>query len=184
MDQLDYAQPDFYHFSEDSIILARYVANILAKENKMIHLLDVCAGSGVVGLEISSRVKNISKITYIEIQPEFEIYLQKNNQNFLKDKIHYDIRINDFRDIERIESVQVIVSNPPYYFDTASRSSPNMKKARARNLSLHEFEDLISFFKSFNCPAFFTGPKEWERLMDKYRFKIAEKYQKINIYTF
>lgn len=184
MDQLDYAQPDFYHFSEDSILLAKYVTSLFAHNNEMIHLLDICAGSGVVALEIASKVKNISKVTYIEIQPEFEVYLQKNNQTFLKETIAYDILIKDFRDVERIESVQVIVSNPPYYFDTASRSSPNMKKARARNLSLQEFEDLISFFKSFNCPAFFTGPKEWERLMDKYHFKIAEKYQKINIYTF
>ena len=62
----NYHQPQFYRFSEDSIILARkgyeLLTNALKEKYEDIVLVDAFSGVGVVGLEFLILLENIEKL--------------------------------------------------------------------------------------------------------------------------
>ena len=56
-----YSQPKFYHFSEDSIVLAKKGYEVFKKKirggRKDLVLVDAFSGCGVVGLEVFTSFK-------------------------------------------------------------------------------------------------------------------------------
>ena len=65
-----YAQPGEYHFSMDSIHLAESVAKHLQSREDLasLRVLDLCAGCGVIGIELSWYLPLLKKIDFVEIQ--------------------------------------------------------------------------------------------------------------------
>ncbi|MGL6035003.1 MAG: hypothetical protein ACRC0N_08060, partial [Acinetobacter johnsonii] len=57
----NYKQPDEYRFSLDSIHLARFVASQLASHSELgsLRVLDLCAGCGVIGIELSWHLRAV-----------------------------------------------------------------------------------------------------------------------------
>ena len=90
---MDYNQPGFYHFSDDSIALVKAIEKneIQIKESK-VSLLDLCAGCGVISIEASLSLKEIKDIVFVEIQEEYNSFIQENMKKFLKDKVNYQIK--------------------------------------------------------------------------------------------
>ena len=76
---LDYKQPDFYHFSEDSTRLVAIATEHVPNAHRT---LDLCAGSGIIGIEYALR-NTVSEIHFSELQKEFRDSLSFN-QKFLK----------------------------------------------------------------------------------------------------
>ena len=66
----NYKQPAQYRFSLDSIHLAKFVATQLKSHSNLgtIRVLDLCAGCGVVGFELSWHLPAIRQIDFIEVQ--------------------------------------------------------------------------------------------------------------------
>ncbi|HAU1291084.1 TPA: SAM-dependent methyltransferase, partial [Legionella pneumophila] len=66
----NYKQPDEYHFSLDSIHLAKFVAKQLKPYRDLgsLRVLDLCAGCGIIGIELSWHLQAIRQIDFIEIQ--------------------------------------------------------------------------------------------------------------------
>ena len=106
-----YQDENLYKFTSDSIKLAKFCK---VKHND--NVLDMCAGSGVVGLYLYSLV-NCNKIYFNEIQPQMCELIKKNiklNKINSKTKILCknlsDLTCNDFE-----KPLDVVVCNPPYF---------------------------------------------------------------------
>lgn len=79
----NYKQPDEYHFSLDSIHLAKFVAKQLKPYRDLgsLRVLDLCAGCGVIGIELSWHLQAIRQIDFIEIQDIYTEYFYQNISN-------------------------------------------------------------------------------------------------------
>jgi tRNA1(Val) A37 N6-methylase TrmN6 len=120
---LDYNQPDFYHFSEDSTFLANIAARDIKKHDRV---LDLCAGCGVVGIEFWKQRPSTSHLTFLEKQIEFKESLELNIQH-VKD-IEVSCIYESFSNVVIREKFDLIMCNPPYFAIEASRASGNMNK--------------------------------------------------------
>lgn len=123
MREIDYKQPSFYHFSEDSIHLARISA---LHSTEMKQIFDLGAGSGVVGLEyLKKSSQKKTHIFFIEKQTEFLELLQFNIDHFLTSSNRADICHREFSDID-ISKPSLLLSNPPFYLESEGRH-PDLK---------------------------------------------------------
>jgi len=72
----EYSQPDEYHFSHDSVFLARRVFEFLRDKNiDPKTALDLCAGSGVIGLDLMFHLRSGGKqrpqvFDFLEVQEQ------------------------------------------------------------------------------------------------------------------
>jgi len=129
----DYNQPDFYHFSDDSVWLAKVVAQQLKSEATLgMKVLDLCAGCGVIGMEILLALDRSLSLDFIEIQRSFLKHFDVNAKHLgrLGTKINF---INqDFRKLHKNdkfkEAYDLVVSNPPYFEVGNNRLGPSDAK--------------------------------------------------------
>ncbi len=133
----DYSQPDFYHFSEDSIRLAELVVNSIDQNGAHLKALDLCAGCGVIGIEIMNARKNIS-FDFCELQKEFKPHLEKNLTSI---NFNGKILISDYQDL--VGKYDLIVCNPPYFDPNKSRMSSDRNKRLCRSFIQGSLESLI-----------------------------------------
>lgn len=96
----------------DTEILVEEIINICEKNvNKEYHILDLCAGSGAIGIALAKYIKNC-KIIGADIQNGTISVARKNaTNNEVEDKISF-INSNMFENIDG--KFDIIVSNPPY----------------------------------------------------------------------
>lgn len=182
---MNYSQPTFYRFNEDSIILSKEVVPFVKDGN---FVVDLCCGSGVVGIEMMILSKNDNvELLFIEKQIDFERHLKTNIECFLPQKIKASIAINSFENICLLHKADLIISNPPYYFKEDGKVSPDMKRANARSWDYKDFERFLNFFEEHLKPfgkGFFVGPHQLEKLSREYKFEVYKRYKNFNIYLF
>ncbi|MBQ7798099.1 MAG: methyltransferase [Clostridia bacterium] len=106
-----YQDEDLYKFTSDSIKLAKF-CKIKASDN----VLDMCAGSGVVGLYAYSLTQ-CNKIYFNDIQPQMCELIDKNialnnlnNKSMVLCKDLSELTLDDFD-----KRLDVVVCNPPYF---------------------------------------------------------------------
>ena len=139
---LNYSQPDSYHFSEDSILLAKHVShNIKIHAHKV---LDLGAGCGVVGIEYSKIAKNPPvEITFVEKQEVFREHLE-SNLKLLPEEIVSRVFLQDIKKFNASE-FDLIISNPPYYNSQKGRLSENKIQNNCRFTTMLSPYELCSF---------------------------------------
>lgn len=145
----DYLQPDFYRFNQDSLQLVNWIATKLQTASD---ILDLGAGSGVIGIELANRLRPQS-LTMVELQPEFMPYLQSNSQD--QKKGHYDIGIvnSSFGEFKTAKTFDLIVSNPPYYLPGNGEASQDVRKGKARSFLVDGWPVLLRRIKELLTPA-------------------------------
>ncbi len=125
-----------YRFSIDSPLLA----NFSYEDRKNLTYLDIGTGVGVIPiiLEFYDRKKNqIDKIYGVELQKElFELAQRSIDLNNSKNIELINTNIKDIDKYLKPNSIDVVVSNPPYYKIGNGRVSPNTQKSIAK----HELE--------------------------------------------
>lgn len=141
-----YAQPDQYHFCLDSIIFPKYIASCF--RNLAIptgfRTLDVGAGCGVLGLELNALMPAIETIDFIEVQEDFRPYFEANHRMAGADKKFQFIHANYTSLLEsKGEEYDLVISNPPYFFEDEGTPSHNNLKNRCRFFLDATFEELI-----------------------------------------
>lgn len=184
----DYIQPDFYHFSQDSIILAQYAFDNIESDYPL-DILDLCSGCGVVGIELYTKLKEVKSFEFCELQGEY-IPFFNTNLNFLnniqKEKVKF--KNTNFLEYKKSDSkFDLIVANPPYFDEHNHRASPNKNKNLCRlfvNTTLWELvETIMHVLKSTGKAHFLIrldehhGNKTWLSLVNKFESKYSDFYE-------
>lgn len=138
----DYLQPDFYRFNQDSVQLVHWIRTSITNAESII---DLGAGCGVIGIELS-RILKPNKLTFLELQKEFEPYLTHNAQEFLPQGLKYEIVINSFSRFVTSEKYDLIVCNPPYYLPGHGETAKNKNRAIARSFITDSWKILMKTF--------------------------------------
>lgn len=160
-----YAQPEDYRFSHDSVFMARRVYEDLVTLNMQPKTaLDLCAGCGIIGLDLLFHLKNytekIESFDFLEVQNEYGSFFQKNCQtlksefadfktelNFLN--LNYESVLNE----ERFKAAyDLIVCNPPYFLPTQGKLSDNQFKNRCRFFIDSNLKSLVQFIEYSLAP--------------------------------
>jgi tRNA1(Val) A37 N6-methylase TrmN6 len=95
-------------------------------------MLDVGAGSGVVGLLVARDNPRV-ELHAVEKQDVFTFLAQKNAEI---NKIAYTLQQTEFQNYKDEQGFDYIVSNPPFYHEGASRSSDEMLHTARYNVHL------------------------------------------------
>ena len=117
---------DLYCFTSDAVLLCNFV-----KAKKSDTIVDLCSGSGVVGILAQAKT-GAKKLIMIELQKELVAMCQKsleyNNLNNAK-VFCCDIENapNVIKEELGIEQVEVVCANPPYYLTSQKKVSGNEK---------------------------------------------------------
>lgn len=145
-----YSQPEEYHFSHDSVFLARRAFEILHQQGFAgKQALDLCAGCGVVGLDFlfhcqSEDIKIIESFDFLEVQ---DVYLPHFAENLkradLKD-VTARFVLGSYADLKNQEpKYDLILSNPPYFRIGQGKMSPSDFKNRCRFFIDSDFKTLL-----------------------------------------
>lgn len=134
-----YQDECLYKFTSDSIKLAKF-----CKIKPTDSVLDMCAGSGVIGLYAYS-VNKFNKIYFNEIQDRLCELIDKNIKiNKLENKAKVlckdlkQLTLNDFD-----EKLDIILCNPPY-FKASSKVNNDISKAMCRHEIATNLVEIIS----------------------------------------
>lgn len=147
----NYAQPEEYRFSHDSVFLARKVFELHPGELQDVTALDLCAGCGIVGLDFLYHCKSAGKLMptrfdFLEVQDIYHEYFQQNLTNF-GSKLPPVNFLNQNYDVLKSESnksqYDLILSNPPYFRVNQGILSPSEFKNRCRFFIDSDFKNLI-----------------------------------------
>ncbi len=174
-----YKQPSEYQFSLDSIELARYVAKHFAMhaDPAALRVLDLCAGCGVIGIELSWFRRELRQIDFIEVQDIYTPYFQENKAIVNRPELKLDWHILNYDALLEKNwegQFNLIVSNPPYFQPDQGMLSPSAFKSRCRFFLDSTFEKYIlalanslackgeAYFllrplKQHNCDLFFAA---------------------------
>jgi len=117
-----------YCYNSDSIFLYGFISRF----NPRGRMLDVGAGSGIVGLLVARDHPNVA-LEAVEPQREFIALATKNAE---VNQITYKMHEGSFLDLHDDQGFDYIVSNPPFYHEGASRSDNTMIATARSNVSL------------------------------------------------
>lgn len=158
-----YQQPDEYRFSLDSIQLAEFVSKQLQSHTNLrsMRVLDLCAGCGVIGLQLSWHLRELNQIAFVEIQDIYSSYFHQNvtivNRPELTLRWHL-LNYDALLDTSWENKYDLIISNPPYFLPEHGMLSPSEFKNRCRfylDSSFKNFILAIANSLSHNGKAYF-----------------------------
>lgn len=185
-----YSQPSDYHFSHDSVFLAREIferhGDQLALEDMQV--LDLCAGCGIVGMDLMfHQLKEKSfcgEVDFLEVQEIYQEHFLKNKeilQSHFKDQ---PVTLNwvqkSYAAIENGKKYDLIISNPPYFVVGQGMLSPNEFKNRCRFFVDSDWQTMIHFMQSSlkpNGQAYFLVREELKATIEKQFSEITFPFQ-------
>ena len=135
----NYSQPAFYRFNEDSINLVKWIQATGIKADR---ILDLGAGSGVIGIELALLL-NPQELTFVEVQKEFQAHLETNCRCFLSNSMPHSIIIKSFLDFKSDQKFDLIVCNPPYYLPGNGELPQDPNRAIARTFLIDSWPILL-----------------------------------------
>lgn len=150
-----YSQPSDYRFSHDSIELAqRVAAEIQQGSLTELRVLDLCAGCGVVGLELARLTTRPLAIDFIEVQNCYQSHFDRNVEwikssasNRLEKRAlqtrWMEMNYAAMPDDEFAAQYDVVVANPPYFDRERGKLPPSDFKARCRFFIDSDFATLL-----------------------------------------
>ena len=128
------------------------VTDLAIKAAKMqqgsVRVLDLCTGSGCIGLAVASNVKN-AKVTLADVSTEALSIAKKNTA---KQKLSANVTCLQVDALKKPESFlgkfDVIVSNPPYITTQEMLALPESVKDYEPHLALYGGDDGLCFYRA------------------------------------
>lgn len=176
----------YFKFGVDTVALAKFAASYKTNSN----IVDICSGTGAVGLIYSRLIeqkvskhkayRKIQKLFFIEKQDYFADLNKRNIKinnfdfnNYLV--LNFDINNKDIINIIPLNSVDIILCNPPYHSFKNTVKSSSGKKAIAKFEEKDFLNDLFSLAnKILKSKGEFYMVHRPERLVDL--FNISRNY--------
>lgn len=164
---------DGFCFGIDSVLLSDFAKEIPSRSA----VLDLGTGTGILGILLCAKTK-LSKIYGIEIQKDMCDMAQRSIKlNGLEDRFSIiNDNIQNLTSVFEAQSIDAIISNPPYKKDRSGIQNESQKKLIARHEITASLEDFISIssklLKSNGNLYMVHRP---ERLVDL--FYLLRKYQ-------
>ena len=111
-------------------------------------ILDLCTGSGCIGLAVASRIKD-AKVTLADISREALAVAKKNiSKNSLSARVSA-VQVNALTDAPAfLGQFDMIISNPPYITTQEMLELPESVKGFEPHLALHGGKDGLEFYRS------------------------------------
>lgn len=151
-------------FGIDSVLLSDYAKNI--KKDAIV--VDIGTGTGIIGLLLCKKAK-LKKIYGVEIQEDVAKMAERSVQlNSLEDKFEIiNIDINNISDKLDNNSIDAIVTNPPYKKKNTGLLNEEEKKLISRHEIKCTLEDIVkTSYKLLKSKGEFYMVHRAERLVD------------------
>lgn len=181
-----YSQPEEYHFSHDSVFLAREVferlQELLSQDD--VQILDLCAGCGIVGLDLAFHLlkeKSFKgQIEFLEVQDVYTEYFKKNRLTlqslFSVKDAQLNWQIKNYAEAHVNSKYDLIISNPPYFETGKGLLSPSEFKNRCRFFVDSDWQTMVQFIQRSLKP---TG-KAYFLVREDLKNEIAKQYAEIS----
>ncbi len=150
----EYSQPDEYHFSHDSVFLARRVFEFLRDKNiDPKTALDLCAGSGVIGLDLMFHLRTAGKnrpqvFDFLDVQDQYRNHFEENVRRLgtVQTKLQFiNCNYADENIGKLADTYDLIVCNPPYFSMDQGKLPVSNLKLRSRFFVDSDLESLFAF---------------------------------------
>lgn len=157
-----YSQPEDYHFSHDSVFLARRVFEFLQKHSMTpISILDLCAGCGVIGLDLLFHLRANqclvpSFFDFIDVQASYAVHFEENLRRLGSIQTQCRFINRNYSDQSAGEpevKYDLIVCNPPYFSKDQGKWPASDLKLRSRFFVDSDLPNLIQFLFQKLAPA-------------------------------
>lgn len=167
---------------ETEMLVEKVIEKVKTIQNKKINILDLCCGSGNIGLTLKNKFQNLS-IDLSDISKE-ALEVAKINMK----KFNLDVNIMESDLFEKLDNkYDIIVSNPPYLAEDEASYQTDMYEP---NIALYTrdgteiFDKILKNISNYLKPKFLIfleigqgHYKEIEKIINKYL-----KNVKINLY--
>lgn len=130
---------NFYTFTSDSIRLAHAV-----DKSEIDTLIDLCSGSGVVGLEVAGKVK-VHNLYLVELQRELA-EASRDSSRYNKSNSNIQVLNTDVKNLKNLLNqgmADVITCNPPYFKVGSGDVPSSPSRAMARHEITLNIKDII-----------------------------------------
>ena len=186
--------PDVLIPRDDTCAVAELAINRSLFLEKDPRILDLCCGSGCIGLAVASRVKD-ARVTLADISKEALAVAKKNiAQNKLGGRMsifQVDARKNAPNFLGKFD---MIVSNPPYITGEEMKQLPRSVDAFEPHLALYGGEDGLDFYRAIlanftpalkpgGCVCFEFGMGQGDavcRLLEENDYTVLERKRDYN----
>lgn len=157
-----YSQPEAYHFSHDSVFLAREVFERCASRiSPTDHILDLCAGCGVVGMDFLFHCRAALGITpaacdFVEVQSEYTNHLRQNGMRLGAQGCVLRFLLKNYSTLlvpEFGQKYDLVMCNPPYFRVGQGKMSDSEFKNRCRFFMDSDFATLIKVIQHVLKPS-------------------------------
>lgn len=175
-----YSQPEAYHFSHDSVFLAREIFEKHQYEikNPDYKMLDLCAGCGIVGMDLLFHQLKESEfsgeIDFLEIQSIYKSHFEENQKSLQKCFPSHNLKLNwiqkNYAEIKEFKKYDLILSNPPYFLKGNGMLSDNEFKNRCRFFLDSGWVEMLIFMKNSlkeNGKSYFLVREELKKIIEK-----------------
>lgn len=138
----NYLQPPQYHFSQDSVLLANYLAN-LARQQNFKNICEIGSGCGVISIEFIIKSDIRAHFDLIEVQDAFTVPLKSNLfQLSQMNESTVNIIHKNFSEYTPSKKIDLFYFNPPFSFIGEGRRSKNIVKDRCHFIEKDELQSI------------------------------------------
>ena len=133
----------------DTEILVEEVINICKKYDGKIKILDICSGSGAIGISIAKNISNANIVLGDISEKAIEIAKKNAEKNGVSERVKF-LKTNMFENIK--EEFDIIVSNPPY-IETKTIEELSKQVQSEPHIALDGGEDGLDFYRILSNDA-------------------------------